>query len=66
MRSRRASHCRVFKDAHGKISFKHTFSHDPASRTWSWAMDSVDRGFPKPFGRVKLIPALIASLRPST
>ena len=44
----------VFKDAHGEVSFKNTFAYDPASRTWAWVMDNVDRGVPKPFGRVKL------------
>jgi hypothetical protein len=31
-----------------------SFVYDPASRTWAWVMDNVDRGVPKPFGRVKL------------
>ena len=46
----------VFKDGHGEISFKNTFVYDPASRTWAWVMDNVDKGVPKPFGRVKLSP----------
>jgi hypothetical protein len=44
----------VFKDAHGEVSFKNTFVYDPASGTWAWVMDNVDKGVPKPFGRVKL------------
>jgi len=44
----------VFKDARGDVSFKNTFAYDPASRTWAWVMDNVDKGVPKPFGRVKL------------
>jgi hypothetical protein len=44
----------VFKDAHGDVSFKNTFAYDPASRTWTWVMDNVDKGVPKPFGRVNL------------
>jgi hypothetical protein len=44
----------VFKDAQGEISFKNTFAYDPASGTWSWIMDNVNRGVSKPFGRVTL------------
>lgn len=44
----------VFKDAHGEVSFKNTFAYNPASRTWAWVMDNVDKGVPKTFGRVKL------------
>jgi len=29
-------------------------AYDLATRTWAWAMDNVDKGVPKPFGRVKL------------
>ena len=46
----------VFKDARGEVSFKNTFAYDPASRTWAWVMDNVDKGVSKPFGRVKLRP----------
>lgn len=44
----------VFKDAHGEVSFKNTFVYDPASQTWTWIMDNVDKGVSKPFGLVKL------------
>ena len=44
----------VFKDAHGEVSFKNTFAYDPASGTWAWVMDNVEKGVPRPFGRVKL------------
>ncbi len=44
----------VFRDAQGEVSFKNTFVYDKASRTWMWVMDNVDKGVPKPFGRVKL------------
>jgi len=44
----------VFKDAHGELSFKNTFTYDPASGTWAWLMDNMDNGVPKPFGRVEL------------
>jgi hypothetical protein len=44
----------VFKDGHGEVSFKNTFIYDPASRSWAWVMDNVNKGVPKPFGRVKL------------
>ena len=46
----------VFKDAQGEVSFKNTFAYDPATRTWSWVMDNVDKGVPRPFGRVTLRP----------
>ncbi len=44
----------VFKDSQGTISFINTFAYDPTGRTWSWSMDNVEKGVPKPFGRVKL------------
>lgn len=44
----------VFRDAHGEVSFKNTFAWDPASGSWAWIMDNVDKGVAKPFGRVKL------------
>jgi len=44
----------VFKDARGEASFKNIFVYDPASRSWAWVMDNVDKGVAKPFGRVKL------------
>jgi hypothetical protein len=46
----------VFKGADGEVSFKNTFAYDPASRTWAWVMDNVDKGVGKPFGRVRLSP----------
>jgi len=54
----------VFKDAHGEVSFRNTFAYDPASRTWAWVMDNVDRGVAKPFGRVKLSRRLDQSSAP--
>lgn len=44
----------VFKDARGVVSFKNTFAYDPAGRAWTWAMDNIDHGRAKPFGRVRL------------
>ena len=44
----------VFKASNGEVSFRNTFVYDPASRSWKWVMDNVDKGVPKPFGRVKL------------
>ncbi len=44
----------LFKDGQGVITFKNTFVYDPANRTWAWVMDNVEKGVPKPFGRVKL------------
>ena len=44
----------IFKNSRGEVSFRNTFVYDPASQTWTWIMDNVDKGVSKPFGLVKL------------
>lgn len=46
----------VFKDARGRVSFMNVFAYDAKARTWSWAMDNIENGVAKPFGRVTLAP----------
>ena len=44
----------VFKDAHGEVSFRNTFAYDAQHTSWTWALDNIDHGAAKPFGRVTL------------
>jgi hypothetical protein len=44
----------IFKDDKGAIGFSNDFVYDAQADTWEWRMDNVDKGVPKPFGRVKL------------
>jgi len=44
----------IFKNEKGEVSFHNDFIYDPAAGAWEWRMDNVEKGVPKPFGRVKL------------
>jgi len=44
----------VFKDDKGSISITNDFLYHPASDTWEWQIDNVDKGTATPFARVQL------------
>jgi hypothetical protein len=44
----------IFKNEKGEPDFSNVFVYDPATDTWEWRLDNIDKGQLKPFGRMKL------------
>lgn len=44
----------VFKDGKGSVWVTNDFLYHPASDTWEWQIDNIDKGAAKPFARVQL------------
>lgn len=44
----------AFRERDGRLSFTNTFAYDPATDTWTWALDNIRDGQVVPFGLVTL------------